>query len=305
MKRFVLLAVCLSFGGSAMAGTIVLRKKWIEDNKNRATIKAAFNVDHAHPNPNPAKKDGDIHASGRSPKDVGLPMVAEVMNAAGDGKAAMVQVHKAETEGTTAQVIGAWRVWFEHPGTKQIQFDKVPVPTDTNPDHSFEVHPILSIDGVSAADAFHDIKGFTKKKAEDAFGQYEKQSITVADNNTAVALTAKKVGFNYVEFQFTALGKPVELDDKGLVISANVEAEDSDEDLAKQVPMIFVPNTPPWKAAQKIDRGSPMHVIGIPRVSLKAISEFISASRMGRAASKHVQATRKLPYEMIVVAVLP
>jgi hypothetical protein len=298
MKRVLLVAFCLSFAGSAVAGTVVLNKSWIEKNKNRATIDAGFIVDHAHPKPNPAAKDGDIHASGRSPKDVGLPMVSEVMNAAGDGRDAMNQVHKVEGTGATAHVIGAWRVWFEHPGTKQIQFKPVPIPANTNPDHSFEIHPILSIDGVSAAKAFQDIKGFTKKKAEDAFGEYEKQSITVAANNTAVALSAKKVGFNYVEFQFTALGSPRKLDDNGLVVAANVEAEDTDAELAKQVPMIFVPNTPPWQAVQKIKLGSTMHVIGIPRVSLNAISKFISTG-------KNVQATRKLPYEMIVVAVLP
>src|SRR5436853_6301212 len=99
-------------------------------------------------------------------------MVSEVMNAVGDGHAAMDEVDKVEGTGTVAHVIGAWRLWFEHPGTKQTQFMPVPIPGDTNPDHSFEIHPILSVDGVDAGKAFHDIKGFSKKKAEDAFGAY-------------------------------------------------------------------------------------------------------------------------------------
>jgi hypothetical protein len=303
---------------SATAGTVVLNRKWVEDNKKSATIRVGFIVDHAHPHPNSAKNDGDIHASGRSKKDVGLPMVAEVMNAAGPGGNAMNQVHAVEGKGTEANVTGAWRLWFEHPATRQVQFQRVPVPTNTNPDHSFEIHPIVCIDRVGAGQAFQDIPGFQKKKAEDAFGAYEKQSITVAANPTAVALTAKKVGFNYVEFRFTALGTPTALVDNGRSVSASVEGVDSDEELGSQVPMIFVPGTKPCniigcpepktdkctsglKPAKKtitIVRGTQMHVIGIPRVSLNAISKFIAAQ------SGTQQATRKLPYEMIIVAVL-
>jgi hypothetical protein len=298
MKRYLLLCTVLLWSAAALAGTVVLSQSWIDQNKKRATIKAGFIVDHAHKKPNPPAKDGDMHVAGRSPKDVGLPMVAEVMNAAGDGKPAADKVHQVEGTGNSVSVVGAWRLWFEHPGAKQTQFKPVPVPGNTNPDHCFEIHPLVSIENVAVGNSFHDIVGFKKKSASDAFEEYEKQSITVFANDSAVALTANKIGFNYVDFWFEALGNPTKLQDNGLAILANVGAEEGDEVLAKQIPMIFVPNTLPWQAVkdQKLGQSDRLHVIGIPRINLNAISAFAAKNR-------GTQVKRKLPYEMIVVAV--
>src|SRR5690349_2971885 len=59
---------------------ITLKNSFIEKYKNRATIDATFKVDKAHKKPNPPTKDGDMHIAGRS-TEVGLPIVAEIMNA--------------------------------------------------------------------------------------------------------------------------------------------------------------------------------------------------------------------------------
>src|SRR5437016_3412017 len=69
-------------GGLGHAATIVLKRAWVEKFKNRATIEdVSFKIDHAHPRPNPGSADGDMHVAGRADKEIGLPMVAEVMNA--------------------------------------------------------------------------------------------------------------------------------------------------------------------------------------------------------------------------------
>jgi len=51
-------AFCLVLGAAsaASAGTVTLKKAFIEKYKNRATIDASFIVDHAHPRPNPPKR---------------------------------------------------------------------------------------------------------------------------------------------------------------------------------------------------------------------------------------------------------
>src|SRR5438067_2867868 len=59
---------------------ITLRNAFITEYKNRATIDTTYTVDKAHPHPNPASKDGDLHIAGRAP-EAGLPIVAEIMNA--------------------------------------------------------------------------------------------------------------------------------------------------------------------------------------------------------------------------------
>src|SRR5436305_8573782 len=81
-KVISLLVVCvLCFPFIAYADIqIILKNSFIEKFKNRVTIDASFTVDKAHAKPNPPAKDGDLHAAGRAP-EIGLPAVAEVMNA--------------------------------------------------------------------------------------------------------------------------------------------------------------------------------------------------------------------------------
>src|SRR5436305_11964439 len=68
--------------------TLALKKDFVNANKDRATIKVSLHVDHHLKDPHPIKSsgdDGDIHMAGRS-DDVRLPLVAEIMNAAGSSK---------------------------------------------------------------------------------------------------------------------------------------------------------------------------------------------------------------------------
>ncbi len=122
------LVILLALAAWGRAGTIVLKRAWIEQFKDRATIDATFTIDHAHPRPNPPAKDGDMHVAGRAPKEIGLPTVAEIMNAADASEQGAVNtVHSNEGNGQFIAVSGAWRLWFEHPpsaGT-QIQFANV------------------------------------------------------------------------------------------------------------------------------------------------------------------------------------
>src|SRR5215470_10531944 len=97
----------------ANCGTLILKKAFVAKFKDRATIDATFFVDHAHKKPNPGAKDGDMHVAGRAPNEIGLPMVAEVMNAK-DEKKAVDSIHAVEGTGKSVEISGAWRLWFEH-----------------------------------------------------------------------------------------------------------------------------------------------------------------------------------------------
>src|SRR6266513_2598849 len=76
---------------------ITLKNDFIEQFKDQATISVSYTVDKAHPHPNPPKKDGDLHAAGRA-DEVGLPIVAEIMNASSQ-KSAVDAIHQAEGTG--------------------------------------------------------------------------------------------------------------------------------------------------------------------------------------------------------------
>src|SRR2546426_216605 len=86
---------------------IVLKSSFIETYKNRATINVNYVIDKAHKTPNPPSKDGDMHVAGRA-QEVGLPIVAEIMNARFHRNAVDL-VHQLEGTGQSIQLSGAWR----------------------------------------------------------------------------------------------------------------------------------------------------------------------------------------------------
>ena len=284
---------------AAQNNTVVLKRAFVEQYKDRATIDASFFVDHAHKHPNAPAADGDMHVAGRAQKEVGLPMVAEVMNAAQPGEGAAVkEIHAVEGNKTQLPITGVWRFWFEHPAKQQIQFANVPVPGNTNPDHSFEIHPITKFDKNDVTGAFQPVAGFQPYDAATAFGGYEKLKVTVSATDSAVSISASKAAYNYAEFEMTLAGSPKKLADGGYAVLANINGK-ADESIASNIRMIFVPGTPPLQQllSEKLGDGDTMHVIGIPRINLNAISAFVNASG-GQTLS------RKLPYEMIIVAVV-
>jgi hypothetical protein len=127
---------------------ITLKNDFIEQYKDQATISVSYTVDKAHPHPNPPKKDGDLHAAGRA-DEVGLPIVAEIMNASSQ-KTAVDAIHRAEGSGNPIHITGVWRLWCEHGGdSKQIQGEPLQPFDTTNPPHVFQIHPITNFNTTS------------------------------------------------------------------------------------------------------------------------------------------------------------
>ena len=58
-------------------------------------------------------------------------------------------------------VTGVWRLWCEHGGDKAfVQGAAFPEPTNTNPDHVFEIHPITAIGRLQLLGSFVPVHGF-------------------------------------------------------------------------------------------------------------------------------------------------
>ena len=305
MKK-VLIACLLLLEAStcAFAGTVTLKRAWVETYKNRATIDVSLIVDHAHKKPNTPQNDGDIHVAGRAQQAVGLPMVAEVMNAAAASQqAAVSSVHQVEGTGQSTPVTGVWRLWFEHPSASpQIQFAEVPPAGNTNPDHSFEIHPITKFGNNAVPQSFQFVPGGTPHPAGAAFSSYEKLTVSLNASSSAVSITSPKAGFNYTEFFIEFVGPVQKLDDGGRVVLANVLEEPNGEPVAEKIRMIFVPGTLPAQqlASNPPSEGDQWHVLGIPRINLEAIASFLGAAAKSSGTSA---VNRKLPYEMIIVGV--
>lgn len=302
---FVFACLVLAGGAppAAAQSTLVLQNTFLEKYKNRATIGANYFVDRAHKKPNAIKsdgQDGDLHFAGRA-QDVGLPLVAEIVNAgAGSQQTAVAAVHQAAGSGAAVPLTGAWRIWFEHPpgqGAAQVQGEPVPAPSNTNPDHVFEIHPVLGVAGDAVAGSFVPIPGFTAYDAQTAFGDYEHLQATIQSNDSATEIVSQKAGHNYAEFVMELAGPPTPVAD-GYFALATIQDLEGNTVVSDPRRMVFVAGTAPAEAVKDLNAGDQLHVLGIPRVNLERVSYAMQTS--GGAP-----VTVPLPYEMIVVGVYP
>ena len=274
---------------------ITLNNSFITDFEERATITATYTVDKSHHKPNPAAKDGDIHAAGRAP-EIGLATVAEIMNAK-EQKPAMNAILAVEGTTTTVKVTGAWRLWPEHAGGEpQVQGAELEKFDTTNPDHVFQIHPIVNVNAIDTRSSFHPIVGFKPKDAEDAFTRYENIRCKIIPGATTTKIMTSMAGFNYVKFRMDLIQDPVALPD-GTKVFASVSTLDDDL-LVRKLRLIFVKDTPPDKAVRKLHKGGHLNVLGIPRVDLALV-----AWRAEHAKERPEVLDWTLPYEMIIVGV--
>jgi hypothetical protein len=283
---------------SALANIeITLTNDFIEKYKDRVTIDTSFTVDKALAHPHAAKDDAELHIAGRAP-EVKLPMVAEIMNAASQ-QDAMDVIHHAEGTSSAVPMTGVWRIWCEHGGESvQVQGRSVPKLNTTNPAHVFEVHPIVSLAGKSLLDSIHLIEGYDPKEAERAFKTYEGVSCHMSLKSKQTTVTTTMAGDNFVEFVLKPTESPHKLVDGTALLAA---AYDLHGDLlVNERRMVFIKGSPPETALKALSPGQAMHVLGMPRLSLK----LLSYRRQHHSEFEHML-DWGLPYEIVVLAVYP
>ena len=275
---------------------LTLKNTFIDKYKNRTSISDECIVDHSKGKPNPASSDGDMHAAVRCPKEIGLPMVAEIMNAKDHGDA--IDLTKtAEADGSKVTIKGAWRIWNEHGGDQVFnQGAKVAAAENTNPDHVFEIHPIAVLGDFDLRASFKPIAGYTPKAAEDAFNRYENTRSKIVPRKATTTIVSPGIGYNYVESQMQLMEKPYEVAD-GSFAYAKVRDWEGHLVLRKKR-MVFVRDTPPEQAVRDKKEGDCLRVLGIPRLDLALVSW-----RARNAKANPDALTWNLPYEIIVVGV--
>jgi hypothetical protein len=318
-------ALVLLFGGfvqpkPACAATpqfeVQLKKAWVETYMDRTSITAEMTIHHSHQRPNQVGKgsqDGDLHFSGEA-DIVGLPFVAEIVNAASENSAvaSVKKIASANEQDpnheTSISVTGAWRLWFEHPSKEQIQGGDNPfLPDNTNPNHSFEIHPVSEIespeepaldvrDKIVPVENFSTHKVFEAYDAETALPYFESLSLVIKASQSAIAIRSNQLKYNYVKFSVELTQKPKKVSD-GYIALGRVVSDDAEEtDLPGQLRLIFVEGTKGADAMSNAKVGDSFTLLGIPRLNLNAIDTLVKQN--GTA-----QFTAKLPYEMIIVGV--
>ena len=285
--------------------TLALKQTFVDKVKNKVTIVTSLKVD-VHPNTPHAVKssgdDGDIHMAGRD-SIFKVPLVAEILNARIEPLA--MQKLKLTSPDQAVDVTGVWRIWFEHPATTdQIQGKPVPAATTSNPDHVCEIHPITNFAGVDVLNSFVEImdksgKAYEAYPASKAFPYYDSIEATIQASNTAIMITSVKSKYNYAEFVIELAGKVKDVGD-GFLVLAHIYDKDNLEDpvITGVRRMVLVKGTPAADKVLALAKGEQLHVLGIPRVNLSEVAAL--TTKNGKKA-----VDVKLPYEMVIAAVLP
>ncbi len=277
---------------------IVLDRAFIEQYKNRATIDTSFTVDRAGKQAHPGYLDGDLHVAGRA-AEIGLPVVAEVQNAASRPDAVRM-VHRAAGSGDPIRLAGVWRIWSEHFGRdEQAQGESLAPIERTNPPHVFEIHPVTRLDDLDLTDTFHPVPGFHPEPGGVLFDSLKHARLRIVPSDASITLYTRRDELNDAVFSAEVGNEPPQVVEDGRFVTAALLSPRGDR-LADRVRMVFVKNTPPDEVARRLAPGDRLRVFGIPRIDLSAV-----AVRVARAREDPGVLDGKLPYEIVVVGIFP
>jgi len=299
---FILFSSCTNYAQVE----IILRKSFIDSMKDRVSYTGEFVLVAAPEKPHPAAEDGDLHMSCLE-KKIGLPIVAEIMNAK-DNKEAVKFTHF--TAGTDKQVAitGVWRIWAEHTvkekGDNKMNYDPKKHAqggkyqfSGTNPPHVFEIHPILQIGGVNCLNTLEEIDGYDYKSPEKAFAAYANAKCELTDVDTKIQISTSTLGFNYAEFWIKPINEGLLITDDGRFLTCDIYNE-AGEIIANNIRVGFVKGSAVETAVMNLNSVEKLHLMGMPRINLHDVAQNIEGNN-------GVPTEQSLPYEMIAIAPLP
>lgn len=275
---------------------ITLDDSFIDACKDRVTIDVSFTVDKADRLPHPAFMDGDFHVAGRAPR-IGLPVVAEIKNAASE-KGALRVIRSVAGTGNPVRLAGAWRLWAEHVGrAEEVQGAELSVIEVTNPDHVFEIHPVTRVDGENILASLHPPKGYSPIKADVAFRSFENIKCRVIPKDGTTTVVTPKGQINDVEFVMELGEDGQHVVEDGRFVNAAV-LDLKGKRIVPKVRMVFVKGSPPEEMVRRLRPGDRLHVFGLPRIDLSTVAWRVRHSREDPELLE-----RNLPYEIVVVGV--
>ena len=281
---------------SAKTVEIEINRSFLERYKNRVGITTTFTVDKAMQNPVARFLDGDLHIAGRAP-EIGLPVVAEIANAASETEATDL-VHGAAGTGRPLRISGVWRIWPEHAGSAiEEQGTPLPAAESDHPSHVFEIHPVTRINNLEILDSFRPVEGFLPGDARATFEIYEKVACTLTVEPRTVSIVTQTGLFNNVEFVMEIIdGRQIEGAGGRFVIASVRDLKGNL--LVPRLRMVFAKGTPPERAVRRLKQGDRLHVNGLPRVDLAEVSRRVRGGQEDPSLLR-----RTLPYEIIIVGI--
>lgn len=250
---------------------IVLKVDFIKKFKDRVSIVTDFRVDKVGPK-HSAGNDGEVHIGGVA-AEAALPTVAELTNPEPQDINTFLDLESGSGAAQrTVKLEGVWRIWTEHPGTgSQVQGAGLPPRFNTsNPAHVFEIHPISKVGDRSLLTTFRPIPGFTPKDPTIAIPFYENTRCRIRKDGDKVEITAKSVGFNFIDFVFEVGDEGQEAVDDGRFVLGQIRDADG-ELIARRRRLAFLKGTQPELKVRTMGGGERMHLLGMPRLNLELV----------------------------------
>jgi hypothetical protein len=293
------------------ASTIVLKLTWAKKFRNQLSIDAQVTVLALNKG---KEDDGDSHGGSRV-NAAGLPMVAEILNGTAPAQAA-ARAKLAPGGQPKKAVYGAWRLWFEHPppgGATQCQVftgqpaaicDTQPHGADSNPSHSFEIHPVFAVDGIAIGRTSLVLTADNEsvKDTDKAFADYTgtNKILTIGRSSTALTLTMISVQNNYVLMKVRVTHVKTSTTrqkdgtvDGGFVLADILSSSDEHVVLRPNARIFYFKDSEPGDALNTAAVGDEFTVIGMPRMDLDAVL---------RGSEGKQTTSFKVPFEFIIVA---
>jgi hypothetical protein len=310
-----LLLVVLELAGLGQGTNIVLKISWVKQVRDRLSIDATVTVLGLNSG---KEDDGDSHGGSRK-NTIGLPMVAEILN----GRAPAQQDARAKLDpggDPSKHVYGAWRLWFEHPpatgGTQCQTFSGTPPQicshqslegADSNPKHSFEIHPVFAVEGIDIARSSMELTAdnTSVKDTDKAFTDYtgKNKILTIARTATALTLTSIMIQDNYVRTHIrvtkartTTTRLKTGAVDGGFVIADVISSSDKDTILKKDARVFYYKDSIPGDALDKAKKGDELDVLAMPRLNLTEVLALSDGKTFIKLPA--------VPFEFVIVALL-
>lgn len=272
-------------------------RSFIEANRERITLEADFTVD-ATASINPKVFDGDMHIAGRSPA-IGLRMVAEIKNARLSPRAVQL-VREAERSREPVRVRAFMRFWPEHAiGLPHRQGEPMPRLLNANPDHVFELHPLIRIADIDLLANLRPVDGYSPGHASSTFDRYERSELQIQVHGERVYLKTPAGLWNDVHFQLELTDHPPQIQEDGGYLTARAR-DLLGNVLVDSIRVVLVKDSPPERAFRTLHAGDRVHVWGLPRVSFDGLARLIA-----EAGPDTRWRTVRFPYEILIVGVYP
>jgi hypothetical protein len=312
--RPVLLPILIIFCSNLFSQpSITVRRTFVDSFKNKVTINADYDVWFTHHKAKAAKDDGDIHCSGYD-KKIGMPVVAEIMNAKAQADAIEILVDhegKGQPNNPKVNVTGVWRLWPEHMGKDSRFFQGMKlskatiVKKTTNPDHVFEIHPVTALEGIDLNSTFMNIEGYESYDVRYAFDKIRKKKFSISADKKTITFSTTAIGYNYMNL-WARIDSVWEVEDGALAYCTVLDSDFDpandkvkDKTVTKKTRIAFAKDTAPYRTALEAGDGKFMHLLGIPRIDMAILSWRVWVSK-----KRPEVLSWGLPFEIIAAGII-